>query len=372
MIKVLMILPVKIGFDGMTKQVLSYGKYMDKTRFVVDLVSCRGFDPKMKSQVDEAGFRHIFRLEYRDTNQLKYFLKLMHILKKEKYDVIHVNGQSATMAIEMVAAKLMGCKLRVAHSHNSRCLHKKAHNILKPIFKNTYNDAIACSKEAGDWLFENKPYWILNNGIDIDKFIFSQAKRSEYRKILKLSDSDIGVCHVGAFEPWKNHVFLIDVFEKLKVENSNYKLFLFGIDGSTKDTILSLIKEKKLDDNVIFMGTADNIYDYLQAMDLMLLPSWYEGFPVTVVEWQANGLSCIVSDTVTKDIKITDLVTQLPIEPIENSIETWKTEILKHDNKVDAFKRAAYYKIITDAGYNIKKNVATLGEHYIRKLGEVK
>lgn len=127
MIKVLMTLPVKIGFDGMSKQVLSYGKYMDKSDVIIDLVSCRGFDPKMKSNVDEANFHNIYRLEYRDTNQIKYFLDLYKIMKKEKYDVIHVNGQSATMSVEMLAAKLAGCKLRVAHSHNSRCLHKKAH-----------------------------------------------------------------------------------------------------------------------------------------------------------------------------------------------------------------------------------------------------
>lgn len=203
MIKVLMTLPVKIGFDGMSKQVLSYGKYMDKSDVIIDLVSCRGFDPKMKSYVDEANFHNIYRLEYRDTNQIKYFLDLYKIMKKEKYDVIHVNGQSATMSVEMLAAKLAGCKLRVAHSRSSRCLHKKAHNMLKPLFNATYNDAIACSKEAGDWLFGDKPYWILNNGIDIDKYKFSTTTRTEFRKKLKLSDKDIAVCHVGAFEPWK-------------------------------------------------------------------------------------------------------------------------------------------------------------------------
>lgn len=88
MIKVLMTLPVKIGFDGMSKQVLSYGKYMDKSDVIIDLVSCRGFDPKMKSNVDEANFHNIYRLEYRDTNQIKYFLDLYKIMKKEKYDVM--------------------------------------------------------------------------------------------------------------------------------------------------------------------------------------------------------------------------------------------------------------------------------------------
>lgn len=367
MIKVLMTLPVKIGFDGMSKQVLSYGKYMDKSDVIIDLVSCRGFDPKMKSYVDEANFHNIYRLEYRDTNQIKYFLDLYKIMKKEKYDVIHVNGQSATMSVEMLAAKLAGCKLRVAHSHSSRCLHKKAHNMLKPLFNATYNDAIACSKEAGDWLFGDKPYWILNNGIDIDKYKFSTTTRTEFRKKLKLSDKDIAVCHVGAFEPWKNHKFLIDVFDEIKKENSGYKLFLFGINGTTQESILSLINERRLEDTIRFMGTADDINNYLQAMDLMLLPSLYEGFPVTVVEWQANGLPCIVSDTISKDVKITDLVKQLSIE---DGTTIWKNEILKHNNEVDVETRKSYYIKVSKAGYNIKNNVSSLKEHYIERLGD--
>ena len=286
---------------------------------------------------------------------------------KEKYDVIHVNGQSATMSVEMLAAKLAGCKLRVAHSHNSRCLHKKAHNMLKPLFNATYNDAIACSKEAGDWLFGDKPYWILNNGIDIDKYKFSTTTRTEFRKKLKLSDKDIAVCHVGAFEPWKNHKFLIDVFDEIKKENSGYKLFLFGINGTTQESILSLINERRLEDTIRFMGTADDINNYLQAMDLMLLPSLYEGFPVTVVEWQANGLPCIVSDTITKDVKITDLVKQLSIE---DGTTIWKNEILKHNNEVDVETRKSYYIKVSKAGYNIKNNVSSLKEHYIERLGD--
>lgn len=208
---------------------------------------------------------------------------------------------------------------------------------------------------------------ILNNGIDIDKYKFSTTTRTEFRKKLKLSDKDIAVCHVGAFEPWKNHKFLIDVFDEIKKENSGYKLFLFGINGTTQESILSLINERRLEDTIRFMGTADDINNYLQAMDLMLLPSLYEGFPVTVVEWQANGLPCIVSDTITKDVKITDLVKQLSIE---DGTTIWKNEILKHNNEVDVETRKSYYIKVSKAGYNIKNNVSSLKEHYIERLGD--
>lgn len=165
----------------------------------------------------------------------------------------------------------------------------------------------------------------------------------------------------------ENHKFLIDVFDEIKKENSGYKLFLFGINGTTQESILSLINERRLEDTIRFMGTADDINNYLQAMDLMLLPSLYEGFPVTVVEWQANGLPCIVSDTITKDVKITDLVKQLSIE---DGTTIWKNEILKHNNEVDVETRKSYYIKVSKAGYNIKNNVSSLKEHYIERLGD--
>ena len=101
MIKVLMTLPVKIGFDGMSKQVLSYGKYMDKSDVIIDLVSCRGFDPKMKSNVDEANFHNIYRLEYRDTNQIKYFLQ-------DEYKDIEFNSKWKLMAPKNLKSCLNG------------------------------------------------------------------------------------------------------------------------------------------------------------------------------------------------------------------------------------------------------------------------
>ena len=118
--RVLCVLPVKIGFDGMTKQVLSPYKYMDKSDMEIDLISCRGYDERLKLQVESAGFTNIYRLEYRDSNQIKYFLHLLHIMRRRKYDAIHVNGQSATMFVEMFAALLSGCKKRIAHSHSSK------------------------------------------------------------------------------------------------------------------------------------------------------------------------------------------------------------------------------------------------------------
>lgn len=363
--RVLMTLPVKIGLDGMTKQILSYGKYMDRNDLEIDLLSCRGYDPVMKMVVEDAHFNNIYKFEYRDTNQLKYFIKLLNLIHRRRYDVVHANGQSATLAVEMLAAQLGGCKLRVAHSHSSKCLHQKAHKLLMPLFKVTCNDAIACSKEAGDWLFGDRSYWLLNNGIDVEHFRFNKEKRLEYRKLLKLDEKTVAVCHIGAFEPWKNHKFLLEVFDELKKVTSDYRLFLFGIDGTSRTDIQNKIKKLKLEDTVIYMGATDKIFNYLQAMDLMLLPSWYEGFPVTAVECQANGLPCIISDTVTSDVRITELVEQLPIN---SGTKPWVNAILKHGIETDCRADEKYLRALKDNGFDIKNNAEKLKKHYLEKL----
>lgn len=361
--KVLITLPVKIGFDGMTKQVLSYGKYMNRDDLEIDLLSCRGFDPKMKDIVKDSHFNKVFRLEYRDTNQFKYFVELYRIMRKRKYDVIHANGQSATLAVEMLAAALAGCKLRVAHSHNSMCIHQKAHKLLKPLFKLTCNDAIACSKEAGNWLFENKTYWVLKNGIDIESFKFNIEVRKKYREKLGLNDDVIAVGNVAAFEPKKNHLFIIDAFKQLK--GSKYRLFLWGIDGSSKDEVLKKIKKEGLEKQIIYMGTTDEINNYLQAMDLMLLPSLFEGFPVTVVEWQANGLRCLVSDTITNECNINGLVKFLPID---KGSQIWANEIIKYGNSTEYRSDPKYQNILKEKGFDIAYNANELKKHYIQRL----
>mgnify|MGYP002770651728 CR=1 FL=1 len=363
--KVLITLPVKIGFDGMTKQVLSYARYMDKTDLEIDLLSCRGFDPNLREIVENSGFNHVYRIECRDTNQLRYFAELLKLMKERKYDVIHANGQSATLAVEMIAGVLSGCKLRIAHSHNSMCLHQKAHKLLNPIFKITCNDAIACSKEAGDWLFGKRKYWILKNGIDVEKFAFDHSCRKKYREKLAIKENQIALGNVAAFEPKKNQTFLIDIMNVLVRKNKNYILFLWGIDGSSKDAILKQIKELRLEDNVRYMGTTDKINECINAMDLMLLPSWYEGFPVTLVEWQANGLECLVSDTITSDCNISGKVEFLPIN---QGVDCWIEKIC--NAKMDLNERKSTENIIClrENGFDIKSNANELKQHYVLEL----
>lgn len=361
MIKVLIITTVKIGYDGLTNHIFSYIKNMDKTDIQIDLVSARGTDEKIVRQMRQVGFCNIYKLEYRDVNQLKYFLALEKLIKKNKYDIVHAHGNSATLAVDLFAAKVAGCKVRIAHSHTTSCQHKVFNMVLRPLFNISYTQGFACGQAAGTWLFGKKPFIVLPNGKDIDKFKFNLTQRNIYRDKLKLDSNTIAIGNVAAFVQKKNHKFCIDIFRDLLKQRDNYEMFLFGINGETLDDVKKQIKELGLDNKIHYMGTKDNIQDYLQAMDIMMLPSLYEGFPVSVIEWQINGLPCLLSDTITKDVDFLDKIIFLPLT---QGTFPWIESILSVDCNIDNRTILNIEDIFTKIGFNIKTNSADLKKMY--------
>ena len=173
------------------------------------------------------------------------------------------------------------------------------------------NLQLACSKEAGEWLFGNTQFIVLNNGIDVSKYVFNQNIREEYRKILGFSD-ELVLGHVGRFSNQKNHNFLIDIFYEIIKINKKSKLILIGT-GELENEIKEKVESLSLKEKVIFLGARADVNKIMQAMDVFILPSLFEGLPVVGVEAQASGLPCIISDTVSKDVKITDSVLQISL-----------------------------------------------------------
>lgn len=364
MLKILVITTVKIGYDGLTNHIFSYIKNMDKSDIQVDLVSARDLDEKIAPQLNKVGFHDVYRIEYRDANQAKYFLKLRKLIQRNHYDIVHVHGNSATLAVDLLAAKMGGCKVRIAHSHTTACKHKIIHMCLKPLFFLCYTDGFACGHDAGRWLFGKRPFTVLPNGREIDKYRFDKAVREKYRRNLKLCNDTIAIGNIAAFVAMKNHKFIISVFNDLIKENSNYEMFLFGINGDTLESVKQQIQDLNLTDKIHYMGTQDNLQDYLQAMDLMVLPSLYEGFS-SVIEWQINGLPCILSDTVTRDC---DFLGNIKYLPINQGTKTWVDGILETDCNIDNRVISDVENIFTEAGFNIRSNSAELKKMYFEMV----
>ena len=298
---------------------------------------------------------------FKRKNVLGYIWSLYKIIKQNNYDAIHVHGNSHTVVLELLAAKLAGCKVRIIHAHSTGCNSVALHKLLAGLFDSLCTDRLACGENAGKFMFGNKPFKIINNGVDVEKFSFNNKAREAFRVKLALAENDILIGHVGYFMPVKNQSFLVDVFAELAKNDSRYHLVLIG-DGAMRTEIEQKVACLELTNKVTFTGNIDNVSEYLNAIDIIIMPSLYEGLPLTLVEQQANGLQCVVSDTITAEADKTGnlrfLSLQAPIldwvHIVENSHCMQNRELRSKDAIV----------AIEKAGYSIRKEAKKLVEYY--------
>lgn len=352
--KVLMISTVPLNKNGIATCVLNYSKQLTLNNITVDIVSPDIVCNEIKEEISEYSI-NLYEVSTRKINPFKYLFSLLKIIKK-KYDIIHVHGNSCTMALELLIAMLGGCKIRIAHSHNTTCEHIRAHKLLRPIFELTCNGRFACGTEAGKWLFGKKKFIIIRNGINLENYSFSTEIRSEIRNKIGISPNKFLLGHVGTFNYQKNHEFLINL---LSIIPENYSLLCIGT-GETEGKIKKIVKEKKVNDRVYFIGNVNNVSDYLQAMDCFLLPSHYEGLPYVLIEAQASGLSCIVSDRVSKEANLSGNIQFLSIDDYEywvNEIKLMKIN-LQNDNRDILCEK--WKMDLRKSGYDICNNTKQL------------
>lgn len=310
----------------------------------------------------------MFELSYKgkkmhQTKPLMYYRKLYNIINREKYDIVHVHGSSSMMFLQLLVAKRLGVKVRIAHSRNTNSDYNLLNQLLRPIFKKLYTDKFACGKEAGEWLFgKNEKFTIIPNGKDCEMFEFKNEVRNQYRKKYNLKDK-IVIGHIGNFNEQKNHEFLIKVFYELSKQKENYYLVLVG-NGPLENKIHQRVIELGLENKVLFLGQipVEEVSKWLNAMDIMLFPSKYEGFPNVLIEWQISGLPCLISSAITKDVKITNLVR---FESLEKTPKDWAKDI-EEIKLEDREKSKEMIKTeIKNNGYDIKENAKKLEKKYI-------
>lgn len=345
--KILMVFTSKLHYTGITSVVMNYYRELMKNEdikidFVTPNVVYKEFADEFKKNKSKIFY---IPMKYRRMIPIIYVMKLKSIIKKENYDIVHVHGSSAIMFFDVFAAKLAGTKIRIAHSHNTVTEHKFLHKLLKPLFKLSYTNGFACGQDAGKWLFGDENFVILPNAQKTEKFLFNEDLRNEYRKNNNFKNK-IVIAHVGAFNHQKNHEFIVNLIEKISNVSDRYKFVLMG-EGPLKEEIIQQIKKKNLAENVLFVGKNNKVHEWLNAFDITILPSRYEGLPNVLIEWQLAGLPTIVSNKVTKEAKITNLINYEELD-----IEKWCEKIL--DCKVNTDRNnIRYYNDIKNAGFDI-------------------
>lgn len=362
--KVLIISTVRFRLNGITSVIMNYYRKMDKSNMKIDFVVINHISEEYKRELQKNN-SEIFYLD-RKNNPIKYMSNLRKLFKKNNYDIVHIHGNSALMAFETTLAKWCRIPVRIVHSHNTTCNHKILHKILQPVLDKTANYAFACGEEAGKWLFKDNSYEVIKNGIDLSIFAYDEKKRNEFRDKINAGNRKV-IGHVGNFIYQKNHEFLIDAFNELIKKDKNYLLLLIS-DGALLEQMKEKANNLGISENVLFLGKTTEVSSYLQAMDIFLLPSHFEGLPVVLIESQALGLPCIVSEKVSTEAKLTDLIEFLPI----TDTTTWVNKIINTniDDRREKCKKA--HISINKKGYNVSNNAYKMKKLYEQYLLESK
>lgn len=361
-----------LGAGGIQAFILNINKNMPLDRIIFDYLVYRNANESefYDESVKKLGGRIICLPKNHGIKRIKSFLDLYKMQKEKKYQVVHIHGDRAKSFFEAAILKLCRTPTIIMHSHNDRMskdkklyhLHLGMQNIIKNLWKFVVNYEFACSNNAAEWMFSESDMKtakakVINNGIDEKKFIFNEEIREKYRKKLMLQDKFV-IVHVGRFTYQKNHDFLIDIFNSLIHKYNNALLLLIG-DGELKEKIIEKVKQLNLEDKVIFYGLCNEIHNILQAADVFVFPSHFEGLPVVGIEVQASGLMTVASDNITKEIKITDYWTSLSLE---KSPQEWADKILEYK---DWYKREDTSKEIIKAGFSANEIAKNLEDLYL-------
>ena len=219
---------------------------------------------------------------------------------------------------------------------------------------------IACSLQSGKFLYYGN-FDVVNNGIDLNKFAYSEQFRNEIRKQYQIKSNEKVIGHVGRFVDVKNHNFIIDILKKISDSNYEVKLLLVG-DGPNMHDIKEKVKKYHLLDNVIFVGNVSDSYKYYSAMDLLFFPSLYEGIPLTLIEAQANGLSIVASNKIDEKVKLTDKIVFFDLNDNVESIILLIKNSLSNSNHIINFNK------LLNSDYSIHKTVKKLENIYSGKV----
>ena len=346
-----------MGRGGLETMIMNYYRNIDRSKVQFDFLVHRQEEATYDKEILSLG-GHIYRMPVLNPFSKAYFSSLDSFFKEHRYNIVH-SHLDCMSAYPLKIAQKNGVCVRIAHSHNKsqdKNLKYPIKLLSKRLIPKYATHLFACGKEAGDWMFNGKPYTILNNAIDAQIYVYNERVRDEVRKELNLTNDNLVVGHVGRFNPQKNHSFIIDVFNAVYEKNKNARLVLVG-SGDGQQAIEDKVKSLGLSDSVLFLGSRGDVNRVLQAMDVFLFPSLYEGLPLSIIEAQAAGLPCIISDNVPSECIKTDRVFRYSLsEPTD----FWADKIFE---ALKISKKDTLSEIIA-SGFDIKENSRKLEDFY--------
>lgn len=348
---------------GLENRIMDIYRNIDRDKIQFDFLTHRMEEGQFDNEIKSMG-GVVYRIPgIKPWALIRYICNLNKFFKEHpNYKFVHVHLNTYSGWVQY-AAKRAGVPVRITHSR-ANGIDKNWKWIFKALSKKIVNGPtthkFACSIQAGEFLFGKKgimppnEFMVIPNGFNLRRFSFDQEKRKVMRAKLLLSDH-LAVVHVGRLSAPKNHKYLVEVFKCIHNKRSNSKLFLIG-DGELRHEIELQVSSLGLTESVVFLGSIPNVGDYLQAMDVMIFPSLYEGFGTVVLETQCSGLPTLATDGLPKETKITDCLEFMNIHDDPNNwaqTAIQMTTLIKRKDRTADIRKAGYdiqdtYKILSD------------------------
>lgn len=325
-----------------------------KDNIVLDFLINKAGDCYYEEEINKLG-----GIVYRGVSKSQNLFKSMSIIKKfvkdGAYKTVFIIAVHPVAIIDIMACKMGGAKVILTRSTTSGTGGIFSKVLAKACCGLTFANSSECyapSTEAAEWLFGKRnvdKVKILKNGIDISQYIYDPQIREKKRKELKIGDETFVVGHVGRFSYPKNHGFLLQVFHEIWKMEKNAVLMLIG-KGELREQILKQAEQLNISSQILFMGIRSDVNELYTVMDVMIFPSLYEGLPNVVVEAQTTGLPCLISDSITNQVKLTPSVESMSLS--ENA-SSWANKALELRN----VQRQNNGEVMKEKGYDIRNTV---------------
>lgn len=349
--------------NGTETFIMNVFRSIDRTKFSFDFLLTSHTEEGFEQEAKDLGAR-IFYYTPRAKSLVGHRKSLKEFFKHHaaEYAAIHYSGNSFSEILPITLAKKYGVPVRIAHCHNisTSGLHNRIfHAVNRTRLNQVATHFFACSEQAKVNGFKGTPALhkanVIVNGIDLKRFHFNPDVRQKLRDQLGLKPEELIIGNVAAFREAKNHRFMLEIMKEILSINSRSKLLLAG-EGPLKTEMMALASELGIQNNVIFLGSRDDVPQLLQAMDIFLFPSKYEGLGISLIEAQAAGLPVYTSSNIPKETQVTPLIKYVPLDL---SPQKWAKMILETDTSHDRTQEYEKLKM-----YDINNTVSTLSRIY--------
>lgn len=359
---------------GSESMIMNYYRNINRDKVQFDFLVHRPEDGAFDKEIKSLGGR-IYRMD--PINILKpqtYYKQLRSFFQNHpEYKIIHSHLNTFSK-FPLKIAEEFKLPIRISHAHTAMEKAKISDVFeMKEGYKSTLKKFVklflrrdihkytthrmACGEKAGKWLYgENKKFEILNNAIDLKSFSPNGEIRKQYRTEYSLTGKLV-IGHIGSFNSMKNHSFLLKVFKEISKTHKNATLVLAG-DGGLRTAIEEECVSLGISNSVIFLGVKSDIPAICQMLDVFIFPSIYEGLPVTLIEAQAAGLNILASDSITREVDLTEDIEYLSISLPPKA---WADRILEmHDGE-----KSNNYDLLASHGYDVITNARSLEKFYL-------